>query len=95
MNYTYKLVAQKLSIINYVKVDNFHVCTINQTSYTFFCDKPGLTTKIEHRVKVILQQTIQLPPYRVPHTYHDAVKSELEKMPVNSVIEESSQAHPQ
>ena len=54
-----------------------------------FCDKPGLTTKIEHRIKVTSQQTIRLPPYRVPHAYRDAVKSELEEMLANDIIEES------
>ena len=54
-----------------------------------FCDKPGWTTKIEHRIKVTSQKTIRLPPYRVPHAYCDAVKSELEEMLTN-VIEESN-----
>ena len=28
-----------------------------------FCDKPGLTTQMEHRIKITAQQTIRLPPY--------------------------------
>ena len=54
-----------------------------------FCDKPGLTTQMEHRIKITAQQTIRLPPYRVPHAYRDAVKSELEEMLANNIIEES------
>ena len=44
---------------------------------------------MEHRIKIITQQIIRLPPYRVPHAYHDAVKLELEEMISNNVIEES------
>ena len=54
-----------------------------------FCDKPSLMTQMEHRIKITTQQTICLPPYRVPHAYHDAVKSELEEMLANNVIEDS------
>ena len=34
-----------------------------------FCDKLGLMTLMEHRIKITTQQTICLPPYRVPHAW--------------------------
>ena len=44
---------------------------------------------MKHRIKITSQQTIRLQPYRVPHAYREAVKSKLEEMLANNVIEES------
>ena len=39
-----------------------------------FEDKPGRTSVIEHHIGTGLAQPVWLPPYRLPHAYHDAVK---------------------
>ena len=45
-----------------------------------FRDKPGRTSVIEHAIETGSAQSVTLPPYRLPHAYHQAVKDELEKM---------------
>ena len=43
------------------------------------CNEPGLTTITEHGIDTDTTRPIRLLPYRLPHTYQDTVKSELEK----------------
>ena len=55
------------------------------------CNEPGKTDIAEHRIDVEPNtRPIKLPPYRVPHTYHQSLREELEQMEQMGIIERSS-----
>ena len=51
---------------------------------------PGRTTITEHRIDTGLAPPIRLPPYRLPHAYHQTVLEELKQMEQDGIIERSS-----
>lgn len=51
---------------------------------------PGRTTLTEHNIDVSTAPPIRLPPYRLPHAYHDSVRAERQDMERSGVIEPSS-----
>jgi hypothetical protein len=55
-----------------------------------FSDKPGRTNMAEH--SIITEQTIPVrrPPYRLPQAYKELVKTELDDMLENDIIETTS-----
>ena len=55
-----------------------------------FQNKPGRTSVNEHHIGTGLAQPVRLPPYRLPHAYHEAVKKELQEMLSSGIIEPSS-----
>ena len=52
--------------------------------------RPGKTQLAECCVNTGRASPIRLPPYRLPHAYRDIVKSELEEMEKDGIIERSS-----
>ena len=53
-------------------------------------NKPGKTTRIEHRIGVKLTQPMRLPPYRLPHAYRATVQKELMDMEREGIIDPST-----
>ena len=51
---------------------------------------PGKTQSAECRINTGRAPLIRLPPYRLPHAYRDIVKSKLEEMERDGIIEHSS-----
>ena len=51
---------------------------------------PGRTHAAECRIRTGASPPIRLPPYRLPHAYRDIVKTELEEMERDGIIERSS-----
>ena len=52
--------------------------------------RPGRTQTTECRIRTGTAAPIRLPPYRLPHAYRDIVKSELDEMEREGIIERSS-----
>ena len=52
--------------------------------------RPGRTQIAECCIRTRAASPIRLPPYRLPHAYRDIVKSELEEMEKDGIIERSS-----
>ena len=52
--------------------------------------RPGRTHVAECSVRTGAASPIRLPPYRLPHAYRDIVKSELEEMERDGIIERST-----
>ena len=52
--------------------------------------KPGRTSLVEHCIDTGNANPICRPPYRVPHTYCDTLKAELNQMLESGIIEPSS-----
>ena len=52
-----------------------------------FHNEPGKTIWIDHNRILGSAQPIQLPPYRLPHAYHDVVQDELSDMLTEGIIE--------
>ena len=53
-------------------------------------NRPGKTQITECRITTGAASPIRLPPYRLPHAYRDTVKTELEQMELDGIIERSS-----
>ena len=53
-------------------------------------NKPGKTTRIEHRIEVKLTQPMRLLPYRLPHAYRATVQKELMDMEREGIIDPST-----
>ena len=53
-------------------------------------NQQGKTHIAEYLIQMKLSTPIRLPPYRLPHTYHDLVRSELQKMKADGVMEPSN-----
>ena len=53
-------------------------------------DKPGRTTIVEHTINTGTANPIRKPPYRVPHSYREMVKTELKEMLESEIIEPST-----
>ena len=53
-------------------------------------DNPGRTHQIEHRIDMKSSSPIRLPPYRLPHAYHDSVRTDLKEMEASGSIEPST-----
>ena len=53
-------------------------------------DKPGRTHQIEHRIDMKSSSPIRLPPYHLPHAYHDSVRTDLKEMEASGIIEPST-----
>ena len=51
---------------------------------------PGCTNLAQHTIETGDSRPIQLPPYRLPNAYRDAVRRELEEMQEQGVIEPAS-----
>ena len=55
-----------------------------------FQNKPGLTSLAAHHVPTGSARPVRLPPYRLPYTYRQSVKEELDEMLENGIIEPST-----
>ena len=53
-------------------------------------DTPGRTSLAQHEMRTGEARPIRLPPYRIPHAYRDTVKTEIEEMLEQGLIEPSS-----
>ena len=54
-----------------------------------FQAKPGCTHLAEHHIRTKDAVPIKLPPYRLPHAYRETVKTELDEMLKDGIIEPS------
>ena len=52
--------------------------------------QPGRTQLTEHRITTTDAKPVRLPPYRLPHTYRETVRAELQQMETDGIIERSS-----
>ena len=52
--------------------------------------KPKQTTLVTHRINTTSEKPVRLPPYRIPHAYHESVTEELREMEVSGIIEPSN-----
>ena len=55
-------------------------------------DTPGRTDLVEHHVLTRDTHPVRLPAYRLPHSYRDTVKQELDQMLHQGIIEPASSA---
>ena len=51
--------------------------------------KPGQTTLAEHHIQTDNAKPVKLPPYRLPHAYHEQLHKELDEMFDFGIIEKS------
>ena len=52
--------------------------------------RPGRTEGVEHPIETGAANPVRLPPYRLLHTYHETVQSELKEMLAKGIIEPST-----
>ena len=55
-----------------------------------FSDKPGRTSMAEHSIVTEPTLPVRRPPYQLPHAYKELVKTELDDMLENDIIETTS-----
>ena len=53
------------------------------------CNKPGRTTLMEHHIDTETANPVCLPPYGLPHAYHETVQHELKEMLEDGIIDKS------
>lgn len=51
---------------------------------------PGRTTLGEHHIRTNDAKPVKLPPFRLPHTYQEQVRKELDEMLESGIIKEST-----
>ena len=67
-----------------------NITSLLETFTSVLNEKPGRISVTEHRIITDQAQPVRLPPYRIPHAYHDTVRQELREMKQAGIIERSS-----